>query len=298
MRVFVTGATGFIGTRVVSELIGAGYQVLGMTRREDGAQALEAAGAEPYRADLGDLDAIRKGAEQNDAVIHLAFNHDFSRMAANCEDDRKVIETLGAALEGTKKKLVVTSGTGIVRGEAGGPSTEKDAPVSSSVIPRAAGEEAVDRVAAKGVHVSVVRLPQVHDPRKQGLIPYVTAVARQKGVSVYIGEGRNRWPAAPVDDVAHLYRLVLEKGAAGARYHAVAEEGVSMREIAEVIGRGLKVPVKSITPEEAPAHFGWLAMFAGHDLVTSGEWTKEQLGWNPTGPSLIEDLERMDYSQA
>lgn len=296
MRVFVTGATGFIGSAVVRELLGAGHQVLGLTRSEAGAQALRAAGAGVHHGSIEDLDSLRRGAAAADGVIHLAFNHDFSKFAANCAADRQVIEAMGSVLAGSPRPLIITSGTGMANTVPGQPAREDNPTISSAVIPRAASEEAGATAAAGGASVAVVRLPQVHNEVKQGLITYLVTLAREKRVSAYIGDGRNRWPAAPVADVARLYRLALEKHTAGAKYHAVAEEGVSLREIAEVIGRGLKVPVVSRSPEEAPAHFGWLAMFAGHDMPASSAQTRQRLGWQPTGPGLIADLERMNYS--
>ena len=295
MRVFLTGATGFIGTAIIPELIGAGHEVLGLARSDEGAKALAAAGVEVHRGSIEDLESMRSGAAEADAVIHCAFIHDFSKFAENCEKDRKVIEAIGEVLAGSGKPFLITSGTGLIAGAPGKPSTEDDPKPSSSVIPRVASEEEADRIAAKGVRVSVVRLPQVHDPRKAGLITYAVAIAREKGVSAYIGDGSNRWPAAHVSDVARLYRLVLEKGESGARYNAVAEEGVRMRDIAEILGRGLKLPVVSITAEEAANHFGWLAMFAGRDLAASSAKTRERLGWQPAGPTLIADLEQMKF---
>lgn len=292
MRIFVTGATGFIGTAVVKELMGAGHRVLGLTRSKAGADALKAAGADVHRGSLEDLESLGSGARASDGVIHLAFIHDFSKFKENCETDRRAIETLGDVLAGSDRPLVITSGTGMASTVPGQPATEDGAAVSSAVIPRAAS------MVERGMNVSVVRLPQVHDTVKQGLVTYAIAVAREKGVSAYVGDGRNRWPAAHVLDAARLYRLVLEKREAGARYHAVAEEGVAMRDIAEVIGRGLQVPAVSMTPEEAAAHFGWLAMFAGRDVPASSAQTRQKLGWNPTGPGLIADLERMRYAQA
>lgn len=296
MRVFVTGATGFIGSAVVKELIDAGHQVLGLARSETGVASLVAARAQVQRGSLEDLDSLRSAAATCDGVIHLAFNHDFSKFVANCEADRKIIETLGSALVGSDRPLIVTSGTGIANALPSQPAREENATVSSCVIPRAASEEAANLVAARGVNVSVVRLPQVHNEFKQGLVTYLVALAREKGVSAYVGEGRNRWPGAHLLDTARLYRLALEKRTAGAKYHAVAEEGVPLREIAEVIGRGLKVPVVSLSPEQAATHFGWLAMFAGHDLPASSAYTQKELGWRPSGPGLIVDLERMNYS--
>jgi len=294
MRVFLTGATGFIGSALVPELINAGHQVLGLARSDAGAQALAAAGAQVQRGDLEDLESLRSGASQSDAVIHTAFIHDFSKFVENCEIDRRAIEALGAALEGSKRPLLVTSGLGLlVRGRT---ATEDDMPPppNPATYPRAS-EAAGDALLARGVNVSVVRLPQVHNTVKQGLVSYSIAVARQKGVSAYLGDGLNRWAAAHVLDTARLYRLALEKAERGARYHAVAEEGVSARDIAEAIGRGLKIPTVSLTPEEAAGHFGWLAMFAGLDIVASSAQTQERLGWRPVGPGLIADLEQMRY---
>jgi nucleoside-diphosphate-sugar epimerase len=297
MRIFVTGATGFIGSAIVPDLINAGHQVLGLARSEAGARSLIAAGAQVHRGDLDDLDSLRQGADMSDGVIHTAFIHDFSRFQEVCEVDRRAIEALGAALAGSSRPLLVTSGTGIANGAPGRATTEQDAPESSSAIPRVASEQAAASVAAKGVRVGVVRLAQVHNTAKQGLITYAIELARRKGVSAYVGEGRNRWPAVHVLDAARLYRLALERLETGARYHAVAEEGVPLREIAEVIGRGLKVPVVSVSPDEASAHFGWLAAFAGRDLPASSALTRERLAWHPTGPGLIADLEQMRYHE-
>jgi nucleoside-diphosphate-sugar epimerase len=294
MRVFVTGATGFIGSAIVPELIKAGHQVLGLTRSDAGAKSLIAAGAEVHRGDLEDLESLRRGAAMSDGVIHTAFNHDFSKFLANCEQDRQVIEAIGSVLVGSSRPLVITSGTGMGNAAPGQPATEENFN-SNHPNPRKASELAGVSVADCGVNVSVVRLPQVHDTVKQGLISYAVQVAREKGVSAYVGDGLNRWPAAHVLDVARLYRLALEKREAGSRYHAVAEEGVTVREIAEVLGRGLKVPVVSMSPEEASVHFGWLGMFAGLDLPASSALTQKRLGWRPTGPGLISDLNRMQY---
>ncbi len=261
-------------------------------RSDAGAESLKAAGAEVHRGDLEDLESLRSGAAASDGVIHCAFIHDFSRFVENCETDRRAIEALGSALVGSERPLVITSGTGVAM-TPGRPSTEEDAP--NSPIPRVASEEAAASAAARGVRVLVVRLPQVHDTFKQGLITYAIAVAREKGVSAYVGDGRNRWPAVHVLDCARLYRLVLEKGSAGARYNAVAEEGVSMREIAEAIGNGLKAPVVSISPEQAGEHFGWLGFFAGFDMPASSALTQERLGWRPTQTGLISDLDHMRY---
>lgn len=291
MRIFVTGASGFIGSAIVPELVGAGHQVLGLARSEAAARSLAAEGVEVYRGNLDDPQSLREGAAESDGVIHTAFIHDFSRFEEVCEIDRRAVESLGRALAGSDRLLLITSGTGIANGAPGYPATELDE--SSGAIPRAASEQAAASLAAKGVRVAVVRLPQVHNTVKQGLITYAIELARQKGVSAYVGDGQNRWPAAHVLDVARLYRLALEKGESGARYHAVAEEGVPMRDIANAIGRNLNVPVVSVSPADAAAHFGWLAAFAGRDLVASGAWTQERLAWRPIGPGLIADLEQM-----
>jgi nucleoside-diphosphate-sugar epimerase len=297
MRVFLTGATGFIGSRIVPELLAAGHQVLGLTRSDAGARSLAAAGAEPHRGDLEDLDSLREGAAKSDAVIHTAFDHDFSNFVANCEKDKRAIEALGSALAGSDRLLVITSGTGMGNAEPGQPAQEKVFNTEHP-NPRILSELTGAAMAEKGVKVSVVRLPQVHDTVRQGLITPLIAQTRAKGVSAYIGEGRNRWPAGHVLDVARLYRLVLDKQEAGVRYNAVGEEGIPLREIAEVIGAGLNVPVVSLSQEEAADHFGWLSMFAGLDMPASNEWTRAHLDWQPAGPGLIADLERMDYSQA
>lgn len=292
MRIFVTGATGFIGSAIVQELIGAGHQVLGLARSEAGAKSLTAAGAQVHRGDLEDLESLRRGAAMSEGVIHTAFNHDFSKFVAICEADRRAIEALGDALTGSDRPLIVTSGTGMASPAPGRLVTENDVHVSGpNAIPRVVSEEAAASVAAKGVRVSVMRLPQVHNRVKQGLVTYLIALAREKGVSAYVGDGLNRWPAVHLLDAAPLYRLALEKAGPGATYHAVGEEGVLFRDIAEVIGRGLKVPVVSKSPEEAAAYFGWLAMFAGLDCPASSAHTQKQLGWQPKQTGLIPDLE-------
>jgi nucleoside-diphosphate-sugar epimerase len=293
MRIFVTGAPGFIGSALVLELMQAGHQVLGLTRSEAGAEKLKAARVEVLRGNIEDLESLREGASRTDGVIHLAFNHDFSQFQKNADDDRKAIVAIGEVLIGSNRSFIITSGTAIAANVDGKPSTE-DGP-TASWNPRAASEAAVKELAARGVNTSVVRLPQVHDTRKHGLLPYLLAVARQKGVSAYIGDGSNRWPAAHVSDVARLYRLAFEKAEPGAIYHAVDEEGVSMKAIVEAHARGLKVPVVSIKPEDAEAHFGWLARFAGHDMPSSSAITQQLLNWKPTGPGLIADLDGMDY---
>jgi nucleoside-diphosphate-sugar epimerase len=294
MRVFVTGATGFIGSVVVRELMDAGHQVLGMTRNDAGTKWLTSVGAQAHRGDLEDLESLRSGAAASDAVIHTAFRHDWSKFAESCALDKRAIETIGAVLQGSSCPFIVSSGVGVAQGRA---ATENDPPLPASPsLPRVSEVTAVALI-ERGVHASVMRLPQVHDTVKQGLITPLIAVARAKGVSAYVGEGRNRWPAAHVTDVARLYRLALEKGSAGDRYHAVAEEGVPLKDIATAIGRGLNIPVTSITAEQAQEHFGFLGFFAGRDAHTSSAQTRASLGWNPTGPGLLADLANMRYAQ-
>ncbi|MGH9686501.1 MAG: SDR family oxidoreductase [Candidatus Acidiferrales bacterium] len=299
MKIFVTGATGFIGSAIVNDLINAGHQVLGLARSDAGAKSLAAAGAQVHRGDVQDLESLRSGAATADAVIHTAFIHDFSKFKENCEIDQRAIEALGDALAGSSRPLIITSGTGMLHQTPGRLATEDDPPYTGpGAIPRVASEEAAASVGARGVRVSVVRLPQVHDPEKQGLVTYAIAVARDKGVSAFVGDGTNRWPAVHRLDAARLYRLVLEKGTAGARYHAVAEEGVPMREIAAAIGRRLNVPVVSKSPEEAAKHFGWLGPFMTMDNMASSERTRKLLGWQPNGPDLIADIDGLRVAAA
>jgi nucleoside-diphosphate-sugar epimerase len=296
MRVFLTGATGFIGSYLVPELVAAGHRVIGLSRSDAGAEALARAGAEVFRSAVNDLDRLRIAAETADGVVHAAFNHDFSNLTQHSEQDRRVIETLGEALAGSDRPLIVTSGTGLARSKTGGPAAETDDHPASAEVPRAATEEAADALIAKGGRVMVMRLSQVHDTRRQGRITQHILLARRKGRVAYIGEGRNRLAAVHVSDAVRLYRLALEKGQAGARYHAVGEEGVAMRDVAEAIGAGLKTLVESITPEAAPGYFGPLANLAALDLAASGALTRQELDWNPTGPDLLTDLRNMDYS--
>lgn len=291
MRVFITGASGFIGTAVTEQLIKGGHEVLAMVRSDEGAAKVEKLGAKAHRTTLDNLEGLKAGARQCDAVIHCAFNHDFSNFAANCAEDRLAILALGEAMEGNSGPLIVTSGTGFSLD--GKIRTEEDpANPSSEHWPRASEEAAAEVAKKHGVKVIVLRLPQVHDQEKFGLVTYAIEIAKQKGIAAYIGEGKNVWPAVAISDCALLYKLALEKGAAGARYNAIGEEGVSAREIAESISRGLNIPAKTISAEEAPAHFGWMAMFAGLDMRASSALTQERLGWKPTGPSLIHDLDR------
>jgi nucleoside-diphosphate-sugar epimerase len=298
MRVFVTGATGFVGSFVVAELIGAGHEVTGLSRSDAGAEALARAGAAVFRGDVNDLERLRSGAGAADGVIHTAFNHDAADLKDQCENDRQVIAALGAALAGTGRPLIVTSGTGLVQSPAGQLARETDPPSPSATVPRAATEEAAGALIDQGGNVMVMRLPQVHDTRRQGRIRWHIQIARKQGRVAYIGAGENRLPAVHVSDAARLFRLALESGAAGARYHAVAEEGVTLREIAGAIGAGLRLPVESITPEQGPGYFGRLAQLAPLDLAASGTLTRQRLGWTPGGPGLLTDLRATDYDAA
>lgn len=295
MRVFLTGATGFIGSRIVPELLDAGHQVLGLTRSDEGAAALTKAGADVHRGSLENPETLAQGAAQADAVIHTAFDHDFTNFVANCEKDARVIKAIGEALSGSGKPFLITSGVGMGAGSPGEPAVESVFD-RNNANPRRLSELTGEEIATKGVSVAVVRLPQVHNTEKQGLITPMLQVARARGFAAYVGEGKGRWSAAHVDDVARLYRLALEKYEPGARYHAVAEEGISGREIAEVVGSGLGIPVRSLSQEEVAEYYGALAHFANLDLPASSKWTRQKLGWEPTGPGIIQDLERMDYS--
>jgi len=293
MRVFVTGAAGFVGTTVTRELLAHGHTVVGLARSDANAAALTAAGAEVHRGSLEDLESLRSGAAKSDGVIHLAFIHDFSKFAENGQVDKRAIEAMGTVLEGSNRPLIVTSGTALLA--PGRLATEEDVALGGNGIPRVS-EAAGFAFAARGVRVTAVRLsPTVHGDGDKGFVPMLIAIAREKGVSAYIGDGMNRWSAVYRPDAATLYRLVLEKGVSGARYHGVGEEGVRFKDIATVIGRRLNLPVVSKSPAEVGEHFGWFTMFAGIDAPASSTWTQETLGWKPRGPRLLADLDRPGY---
>lgn len=295
MRVFLTGATGFIGSHIIPELLGRGHQVLGLTRSDAGARQLEAVGVDVHRGDLEQPDTLASGAALADAVIHCAFDHNFATFFENTRKDERNIAAMGASLEGTHKPILITSGIGIGTPLHGGPARE-DVLNPHHANPRIASELAGAALIARRIDVRTIRLPQVHDTTRAGLISPLIAEARRAGAVAYLGEGQTRWAAAHVSDVAKLYVLALEKGEPGARYHASVEEGVTARDIAEAIGKGSGLPVRSIMANEVEQYFGWMAPFAGLDMIGSNAWTRARLGWEPTGPDLLTDLAKMDYS--
>ena len=297
MRVFVTGATGYIGSSIVRELIDAGHQVLGLARSDASAKSLVAAGADVHRGSVDDLESLRSGASAADGVIHTAYIHDFSKYKENSEIDRQAIEALGSALAGSDRSLVFASVTALV---GPGRVATEDMPASNgSPLPRASSEEAAGSPAMRGVRVSVIRLPpSVHGDGDRALVPFLIKTARETGVSACVDEGLNRWPAVHRLDAARLFRLALEKNAPRAYYHGVADEGVPFRKMAELVGRRLSVPVVSKSPDEARDHFGWFAPFAALDNPTSSERTRALLGWKPKEPGLISDLEHGRYFEA
>ena len=292
MRVFLTGATGFIGSHIVSELLTAGHHVVGLTRSDAGAAALVAAGAEPYRGNIEDLASLTRGAASCDGVIHTAFDHDFATFVANCQKDARAIAALGDGLAGTDKPFVITSSTAMGSATPGDPASE-DVFATHSPNPRVASELAGQALLERGIHVIALRNSQVHDTCKQGLVSDVIALAWEKGVSAYVGDGSNSWSAAHVSDTARLYRHALERNEIGARYHATAEAAISFREIAETIGETVGLPVMSVRADEAGAHFSWLTAFVSKDMSASSTLTRERLGWNPDGPTLHADIRAM-----
>ena len=293
MKVFLTGASGFIGSAVAAELLREGHQVVGLARSDEAAHGLQDMGATVQRGSLEDQESLRAGAARAEGVIHLAFDPDFTRFAASSEVDRQAIEAIGTAISGSGKPFLVP--TGMAGLAPSGQTVTEDTELPSDYrLPRVSERVAL-RLGSGGVLASVVRLAQVHDVSKQGLVTALVGIARHMGVSAYLGDGRQRWSAAHVSDVARLFRLALEASKAGAKYHAVGEEGVEMRAIAEAIGRRLDVPTKSLTVDEARAHFGPMAMFVGLDMPASAAATRRTLNWRPSGPTLIADL---DYASA
>lgn len=294
MRIFVTGATGFVGSAVVDELLAAGHGVVGLARSDESAASLSAKGAEVARGDLTDLDSLRRGASDVDGVIHTAFNHDFSKFADNAAMDRHAIETIGAVLQGSDRPLIVTSGVALLA--PGRLATESDAPpVPSASFPRES-EAAAAALAARGVRVGIVRLPpSVHGDGDHGFVPILIKLAREKGIAAYADEGMNRWPAVHRLDAARVYRMAIERADVGGAYHAIAEEGIAFKDIAGAIGRGLDVPVASKSGEEAKQHFTWFTMFASMDAPASSAKTRDRLGWKPEKRGLIADIEQADY---
>lgn len=289
MRVFLTGSTGFIGSAIISALLAKGHSVLGLTRSGVGAQALANAGAEAHLGDIENLNSLRAGAAACDAVIHTAFDHNFANFAENCQKDRRAIAALGSALAGSNRPLLITSSTAM-GARAPGQMADEDSFNATSPNPRVASELAGNLLLDDGINISTIRLSQIHNTRKQGLVSDVIELARKKGVSAYIGDGTNCWSATHLNDAARLYVLALERGTLGARYHATAEAGIPFRTIAEAIARRLDIPTLSIAPDRAAEHFTWLAAFAGKDMSAASSKTRERLGWLPDGPTLLEDI--------
>jgi nucleoside-diphosphate-sugar epimerase len=292
MRIFVTGASGYVGSAAVKDMVAAGHKVIGLIRSDEGEAKVRALGAEPLRGELTDHDSLRRGASQADAVAHLAFIHDFSKFEENGRIDAAAIAVMGEVLAGTGKPFVVTSGTALITN--GQLVTEDAKRPDTEGIPRLS-EQAARKLLDKNVKAMVVRLPQVNGPHNHGFVTILIQIAREKGYAAYIGDGANRWPACHRDDAARVYRLAIEKGRAGRNYHAVAEEGLAMRDLMGAIAEGLGVPLRSIAPEEAQAYFGWFAMFAQMDNPASSAITRAELGWEPTGPTTLEDLRNEDY---
>ncbi|GAB2561113.1 SDR family oxidoreductase [Dyella jejuensis] len=297
MRVFVTGASGWVGSAVVEDLLASGHRVVGLARTEEGAKKVAGLGAEVLRGTLDDLDVLRQGAAQADGVIHTAFNHDFSKFAENSEQERRAIEAMGSALAGSGRPFMVTSGVALLA--PGRVTTERDTTrVATESFPRSP-ESTAGAFVERGVRVSAIRLaPTVHGIGDKGFVPRLIEIAREKGVAAYVGDGRNRWPAVHRVDAARLYRLALEHGASGGPFHAIAEEGLPLKEIAEAIGRGLNVPVTSLSLDEATEHFGWFARFASVDCPSSSERTRALLGWTPEHPTLLADMANPAYFAA
>ena len=296
MRVFLTGATGFVGSALVRELLTTGHRVLGLTRSDAGAKTLAAAGAEVLRGTLEDLDCLKRGAAASDGVIHTAFVHDFSNFAASCETDRRAITAIGETLKGSDRPFLITSGTAAA-GVQGRIVTEEDAGAPDS-FPRLPAEYLTIAMASEGVRTGIIRLPpSVHDQGDHGFVPHLINIARTQGVSAYIGDGLNRWPAVHRLDAVRVYTLALEKGTPGSRFHAVGDEGIPTKVIAETIGRHLDLPVVSKSPAEAAEHFGWIGHFFAFDVPASAQWTQKTLDWKPTHPGLIADLDAGHYFQ-
>lgn len=295
MRIFMTGATGFVGGHVAQELLASGYGVVGLARSDASAKALSARGVEVHPGDLEDVEALKRGAAEADAVIHVGFSANAADFAKSCETDKQAIKAIGSALSGSEKPFIVTSGLGALKAAPGELVNEETSLPEVLSIPRRSEPTALSLL-SKSVRVCVMRLSQMHNTTKQGLVTLALAKARERGMSAYVGEGANRWAAAHVEDAARLYRLALENFETGAKWHAVAEEGIAMVEIAQVIGSGLKVPVKSIPAQEAQAHFGWWGWTVGTDLTASSALTRRKLDWRPIKPGLLADLEGADFT--